>query len=284
MEKSQNKKKSKAINVILYIILALGLGIWLYPTAADYWNRRKTVHTTAVYQKTVETENEETLKQIWNDARAYNNQLYYGMLTLDSEKQKTCYNNQLNMNGDGMMGTIEIPAIKVSLPIFHTSTEEVLQTAVGHVEQSSLPVGGENTHCVLSAHRGNTSAKLFTNLDMLQKGDIFILNILDQTMTYEIDNIIVVEPEDVKWLQISPGQELCTLVTCTPYGINTHRLLVRGHRVESTQEKKGLRVAADAIQIEPIITAPIAAMPWLFMLMILLAVTRRRRKTKEVKI
>jgi len=180
MEKTQKKKNNSVINVILYLILVVGAGIWFYPTAADYWNTRQSKRTTDIYQKKMDTMSEETLTRMWNDAREYNEQVHRGTGGMNEAEKEAAYQRLLNLNGDGMMGTIEIPAIKVSLPIFHTSSEEVLQTSVGHVEQSSLPVGGESTHCVLSAHRGNPSAKLFTNLDVLQVGDTFILNILDR--------------------------------------------------------------------------------------------------------
>ena len=154
----------------------------------------------------------------------------------------------------------------------------MLQIAIGHIEGSSLPVGGENTHCVLSGHRGLPSAKLFTNLDQLTEGDTFILSVLDETLTYEVDQILIVEPDEVDALAIEEGKDYCTLVTCTPYGINTHRLLVRGHRVENAKESAAIRVTADAMQVEPVIVAPLAAVPMLFVLLIVLLVKTRRKK------
>ncbi len=168
----------------------------------------------------------------------------------------------------------------MSLPVYHGTEESVLQIAVGHLDWSSLPVGGESTHCVLSGHRGLPSAKLFTNLDKLREGDIFLLRILDEVLTYEVDQILIVEPQEVGALQIVEGQDYCTLVTCTPYGINTHRLLVRGHRIDNVEEAKTVRVTADAVQIEPLLMAPIVAIPILLLLLILLLLPKRS-KTKH---
>ena len=178
------------------------------------------------------------------------------------------------------MSYIEIPSINCALPIYHGTDEAVLQIAVGHIAGTSLPVGGESTHCVLSGHRGLPSAKLFTNLDQLTEGDVFLIRTLDETLTYEVDQIRIVLPTDLSELQIIPGQDLCTLVTCTPYGINTHRLLVRGHRIENSEDASDIRVTADAMQIDELVVAPIVAVPMLLMLLvILLAGTRRRRKS-----
>ena len=168
--------------------------------------------------------------------------------------------------------------IQCSLPIYHGTEESVLQIAVGHIEGSSLPTGGAGTHCVLSGHRGLPSAKLFTDLDQLAEGDTFILRILDETLTYEVDQIRTVEPYELDDLGIEEGKDYCTLVTCTPYGINTHRLLVRGRRVDNQPEARTVRVTADAMQIEPVLVAPLVAVPMLFVLLILLLVKTRRKK------
>jgi sortase A len=176
------------------------------------------------------------------------------------------------------MGYIEIPEIDVSLPIYHGTEDPVLQVAIGHLEWSSLPVGGESTHCVLSGHRGLPSAKLFTDLDKLREGDTFLLRVLDEILTYEVDQILIVEPQDTAALEIVEGEDYCTLVTCTPYGINTHRLLVRGHRIDNIEEVKTVRVTADAVQLEPMLVAPVVAVPMLLILLILLLLPRRRKK------
>ena len=176
------------------------------------------------------------------------------------------------------MGYIEIPSINCSLPIYHGTDEAVLQIAVGHLEWSSLPVGGENTHCVLSGHRGLPSARLFSNLDKVVEGDVFMLRVLDEVLTYEVDQILIVEPQELDALQIVEGKDYCTLVTCTPYGVNTHRLLVRGHRIENLKDAKNVRITADAVQIEPLLVAPIVAIPMLLLLLILLLLPVRPKK------
>lgn len=177
------------------------------------------------------------------------------------------------------MGYIEIPTINISLPVYHGTEDAVLQIAVGHLEWSSLPVGGEDTHCVLSGHRGLPSAKLFTNLDKLVVGDKFVMRVLDEVLTYEVDQILIVEPTDVSTLIIEAGKDLCTLVTCTPYGINSHRLLVRGHRIENQEEAQAIRVTSDAIQIEPLIVAPAVALPMLLVLLMILLVSGGKTKS-----
>ena len=179
------------------------------------------------------------------------------------------------------MGYIEIPNIDVSLPIYHGTEESVLQVAVGHVEWTSLPVGGESTHCVLSGHRGLPSARLFTNLDKLNVGDTFVLRVLDEVLTYEITQILIVEPSDTEALTVREGEDLCTLVTCTPYGINTHRLLVCGKRTENAVRTKNVRVVSDAVRLEPLVIAPVAAAPVLLVLVILLLTGGKKRRNRK---
>ena len=177
------------------------------------------------------------------------------------------------------MSYIEIPSIDCSLPIYHGTDEGVLQKAIGHIPGSSLPVGGKSTHCVLSGHRGLPSAKLFTDLDQLKEGDTFLLRTLDETLTYQVDQILIVEPDELEALQIEEGEDLCTLVTCTPYGVNSHRLLVRGHRIANQADASSIRVTADAVQIDPILVAPVVGVPILVILLIgLLARTRKKRE------
>ena len=192
-----------------------------------------------------------------------------------SEEQQKQYDSLLNFDGTGNMGYINIPKINVELPIYHGTSDSVLQTSIGHLEETSLPVGGESTHTVLSGHRGLPSAKLFTDLDKLTEGDTFTLNILNQTLTYEVDQIRIVEPTDLSDLQIEEGQDLCTLVTCTPYGINTHRLLVRGHRIANQNGEA--QVIADALQIRPIYIMPFVAVPILLILIIAVLIFPKRR-------
>ena len=225
---------------------------------------------------------DDTYESIWREAKEYNAGLLerYNNFTL-TEEQAEKYDALLNIGGDGVMGYIEIPSIDVHLPIYHGTDDAVLQIAVGHLEWTSLPVGGESTHCVLSGHRGLPSARLFTDLDQLKEGDYFMLNILDETLTYEVDQIRIVEPEEVDKLTIIEGRDLCTLVTCTPYGVNSHRLLVRGHRVDNLEEAVTVRVAADAVEVEPLIVASILLVPTLILfLSVVLAVDRFRKLRK----
>ena len=265
--------------ILLLFILLIGLSLLLYPTVSDYWNSFHQTRAIATYAENVAKLDNAHYDRLWEDARAYNRTLglrsnpYYL-----AEEQKAEYERLLDVSGLGVMGYIEIPQIDVSLPIYHGTEESVLQIAVGHLEWTSLPVGGESTHCVLSGHRGLPSAKLFTNLDKLREGDTFLLRVLDEVLTYEVDQILIVEPQETAALQIEEGKDYCTLVTCTPYGINTHRLLVRGHRIDNMEEAKTIRVTADAVQIEPLLVAPIVAIPMLLILLVLLLLPRRRRK------
>ena len=275
------KKKGNFSTFILVLILLTGLSLLLYPSVSNYWNSLHQTKAIAKYAEDVVNLDNDTYDQLWQDAASYNQSLLTRSNPyLLSDEQKAEYDRLLDVSGLGVMGYIEIPSIDCSLPIYHGTEESVLQIAVGHLEWSSLPVGGESTHCVLSGHRGLPSAKLFTNLDKLREGDIFLLRILDEVLTYEVDQILIVEPQEVGALQIVEGQDYCTLVTCTPYGINTHRLLVRGHRIENIEEAKVVRVTADAIQIEPLLVAPIVAIPILLLLLILLLLPKRP-KTKH---
>ena len=265
--------------IVLVILLLIGLSLLLYPTVSDYWNSFHQTRAIATYAENVAALDNASYDAIWDAARQYNrNLLNRSNSFLLSEEQKAEYESLLDISGQGVMGYIEIPEIDVSLPIYHGTEDPVLQVAVGHLEWSSLPVGGESTHCVLSGHRGLPSAKLFTNLDKLREGDTFLLRVLDEILTYEVDQILIVEPQDTAALEIVEGEDYCTLVTCTPYGINTHRLLVRGHRIDNIEEVKTVRVTADAVQIEPMLVAPVVAIPMLLILLILLLLPRRRKK------
>ena len=272
------KKQSNFINIILVLILLVGLSLLLYPSVSDYWNSFHQSRAIAQYAKEVAAMDDEDYEKLWQEAVDYNKVLQErGINYVLNEEEKAEYESVLDVTGTGIMGYVEIPSIRCSLPIYHGTDESVLQIAVGHLEWSTLPVGGESTHCVISGHRGLTSAKLFTNLDQLVEGDIFMLRVLDEVLTYEVDQILIVEPQDTTSLQITKGEDYCTLVTCTPYGINTHRLLVRGHRIENVEESESARITADAMQIEPLMVAPIVALPILLILIILLLVPRRRK-------
>ena len=265
--------------IVLLFILLIGLSLLLYPTVSDYWNSFHQTKAITTYAENVAAHDNASYDAIWDAARQYNRNLCSRSNSfLLSEEQKAEYESLLDISGLGVMGYIEIPEIAVSLPIYHGTEDPVLQVAVGHLEWSSLPVGGESTHCVLSGHRGLPSAKLFTNLDKLREGDTFLLRVLDEILTYEVDQILIVEPQDTAALEIVEGQDYCTLVTCTPYGINTHRLLVRGHRIDNIEEVKTVRVTADAVQLEPMLVAPVVAVPMLLILLILLLLPRRRKK------
>ena len=260
----KKKKSGKVSNLLLILVFLAGLSLLLYPTVSDYWNSLHASRAVSEYAEQVNALDQDRYKDLWLQAVDYNRTLLdrVNSFTL-TEEQRSQYDSLLNLSGTGIMGYIEIPNINVSLPIYHGATEAVLQIAVGHLDWTSLPVGGESTHCVLSGHRGLPSAKLFTNLDKVVEGDTFSIRVLDEVLTYEVDQILIVEPTEVDALQIQPGKDLCTLVTCTPYGINSHRLLVRGHRVPNTPEASNVRLTSDAIQIEPLLVAPIAALPFL---------------------
>lgn len=272
--------KNKLTTILLILALFAGLSLLLYPTVSDYWNSLHASQAVADYAENVRNLEAEKYEQVLQDAKSYNQMLPYEQTTFAlSEEEKEAYDALLDISGTGVMGYIEIPTVNISLPVYHGTEDAVLQIAVGHLEWSSLPVGGESTHCVLSGHRGLPSAKLFTNLDKLVAGDKFIMRVLDEVLTYEVDQILIVEPTDVSTLIIEAGKDLCTLVTCTPYGINSHRLLVRGHRIENQDEAKAIRVTSDAIQIEPLIVAPAVALPMLLVLLVILLVPGGKTKS-----
>ncbi|MGI6316864.1 MAG: class C sortase [Christensenellales bacterium] len=276
------KKGSKWITIALLFVLLAGLSLLLYPSVSDYWNSFHRSRAIASYAEKVAEIDDDAYGQMWEDARAYNRSLVgkterYRM----TEEERAEYQKLLNVSGNGIIGYIEIPAIRCSLPVYHGTDEAVLQIAVGHIEGSSLPVGGENTHCVISGHRGLPSARLFTDLDKMVVGDTFVLRVLNEVLTYEVDQIRIVLPNELDDLKIEAGKDYFTLVTCTPYGINTHRLLVRGHRVENQAEARIVRVTADALQVEPLLVAPFVAIPLLLLLFIILLLPKRPRRFGE---
>ena len=274
--------KKHLSTIILVLVLVLGLGIMLYPTVSDWWNSFHQTRAIASYSDTVATMDNEIYDQLWQEAEAYNAALAQKANPyFFTEEDQALYDSTLNVSGTGVMGYIDIPEIKCTLPIYHGTSHAVLQIAVGHVEGTSLPVGGGGTHCVLSGHRGLPSARLFTDLDQLVAGDLFLLQILDETLTYEVDQIRIVLPTEVSDLTIEKGKDYCTLVTCTPYGVNSHRLLVRGHRVANEEAVAHVRVTADAIRIDPILVAPAAAVPMLLLLFIWLMAGGGRKKPKK---
>lgn len=268
--------KKHGTTIILILMLLAGLSLLLYPSFSNYWNSFHATRAIAGYAEKTASLDKAEYDAMLQAAHTYNQSEARGRggYVLDEEEMKE-YQSLLDMTGTGIMGYIEIDSIGVSLPIYHGTEDSILQIAVGHLEWSSLPVGGAGTHCVMSGHRGLPSAKLFTNLDYLVEGDTFVLRVLDEVLTYEVDQILIVEPDDVSALQIVPEQDLCTLVTCTPYGINSHRLLVRGHRVENEIASSLVRVTSDAVQIEPVLVAPVLAMPVLLLLLILLLLPKK---------
>lgn len=275
-------KKGNFSTAILILFFLIGLSLLLYPTISDYWNSFHSTHAITEYAEQVAELDNDRYAELWAEAQAYNERLRQKenrYMLSDEEREE--YESLLNISGSGIIGYVEIPLIQCSLPVYHGTDEAVLQTAVGHIEGSSLPVGGEGTHSVLSGHRGLPSAKLFTDLDRLTVGDRFLLRVLDETLSYEVDQILIVEPHETSALEIEAGKDYCTLVTCTPYGINSHRLLVRGHRVENHQESRSMRVTADAMQIEPVLAAPLVAAPMLLVLLAALLISTGRKKKTD---
>lgn len=266
--------------IILVCVFAIGLSLLLYPSVSNWWNEKVSTRAIAKYDSLVAEISEDDYSTYFEAANEYNAAIAaLGSATAISLPDLIeGYDETLDISGTGIMGYITIEKINVQLPIYHGTSTGVLQIAAGHLEGSSLPVGGESTHCVISAHRGLPSAKLFTDLDQLEVGDLFTITVLDQVLTYEVDQITIVEPDQIEALYIEEGKDYCTLMTCTPYGINSHRLLVRGVRTESA-EKALIYVTSEAYQIDTIIVASAAAVPMLLALLIVLLVsTRRKRK------
>ena len=248
----------------MVLVFVVGLSLLLYPTISDYWNSFHQTQVISGYGDSVARLDEISYDYVWQAARQYN---------ADLLKE----DNRFFPTED--MHERYLSLLSVRLPIYHSTDEAVLQVAVGHIEGSSLPVGGAGTHCLLSGHRGLPSAKLFSSLDQMAVGDVFMLHVLDETLTYEVDQILVVLPEEISELEIDPEQEYCTLVTCTPYGVNSHRLLVRGHRVENAEETAPVRITNGASQISEWLVAPFVAIPVVLILMLIRRIFRRKRKS-----
>lgn len=270
--------KNHRSTILLILILLIGLSLMLYPSFADWWNSFHSSRAIASYVDQVVNIDDAQYEELWDAAWDYNQSLLHRPNDfLLSDEQQEIYKSLLDIGGNGIMGYIEIPVIDVMLPIYHGTKESVLQIAVGHLDWTSLPVGGAGSHCVVSGHRGLPSARLFTDLDRLEVGDVFMLHVLNEILTYEIDQILIVEPRDTDPLLIEPGKDLCTMITCTPYGINSHRMLVRGHRIESLEEAKVIRITADAVRIEPLMVAPFVAVPILLVLLIILLLPKQKK-------
>ena len=267
--------------IILILIFLVGLSVMLYPPVSDAVNRKHQSRAVAGYAEEVEQLSDADYQTYFDATDAYNRQLNTTPNAFYKPDLVSGYAQTLDISGTGIMGYITIPKISVELPIYHGTDEGVLQVAAGHLEGSSLPVGGAGTHAVISAHRGLPSAKLFTNLDELEVGDRFTITVLNRVLTYEVDQISIVLPTEIDQLLPTEGMDYVTLMTCTPYGINTHRLLVRGKRVETTESQKHIRVAADAFRIEPIIVAPILAIPMLLAALVGVLVAPHLRKRSK---
>ena len=272
-------KKSK-IGIFLVLMLFIGVCGLLYPSVSQYWNTKTQTQAVENYQEILNSLKPEDYDAYFLEASAYNDALRDLKSPLLDYHQLEGYQKILNVNGNGIMGYISIPKLGVEIPLYHGISAEVLNIACGHLEGTSLPVGGESTHSVLSAHRGLPHARLFTDLDKMELGDTFQITILNQTFTYQVDQIKVVRPDEVDDVQIIEGEDLCTLLTCTPYGINSHRLLVRGTRIENAAPK--LYVTSDAYQIDSLVATPVVAAPILLVLLVVLMVKYRDKGSKPL--
>ena len=287
------KKSHRVSNTILVLILLAGVAIAGYPMFSEYWNSMHQSRAIMGYAERVAELSNDEYVSVWEDALEYNRRLSsdpnpWAMTDEDIDE----YERQLNVDGTGNMGFISIPKIDVNLPVYHGTSDAVLQTSIGHIDGTSLPAGSIHpdpdqydkveyaSHSVLSGHRGLPSAKLFSDLDAMEVGDVFYLTILDQTLTYQVDKISVILPEDSSELSLFPGKDYCTLMTCTPYGINTHRLLVRGVRVENDKELLDVRVTADALKVEPLYVVPFIAAPVLLLLILWVVLFPGKKKRR----
>lgn len=281
-KKPKRQRRGPSVStIILVLILLTGIGILLYPSVSDWWNSMHSTRAIAGYVTAVEDLSGPEREEMLEAAREYNAQLPNGVNFTLTEEQLEEYNGLLDITGTGIMGYVQITAIGVNLPVYHSVDESVLQIAVGHIPGSSLPVGGERTHAVLSGHRGLPSAKLFTDLDQIVEGDTFTVNILGETVTYMVDQIRIVLPEETDELAIQEGRDYCTLVTCTPYGVNTHRMLVRGKRIDNIAGE--VVVTAEAVRIPTYVVIPAIGIPLLFIILVIMLIYYRRlgpRKTE----
>ena len=277
-------RKHKTV-IFLTLGFLVGICILLYPAFSSYWNSKTQSRAITNYESVLENLKPEDYAAIFENAHAYNKALYETDFPLTDYPDVPGYSDTLCITGNDMIGYLKIDRIGVELPIYHGTSDSVLSRGVGHLQGSSLPVGGENTHSVMSAHRGLPSAKLFTDLDRMEIGDTFQIVVLDQVLTYQVDQIKVITPREISDLQIVEGMDYCTLFTCTPYGINTHRLLVRGVRIETIKEKPAIYVSNEAFRIEPLLVTPAVAAPMLLVLLIHLLVKYREppKNTQQKK-
>ena len=282
MKRDNNKKTSKLPTIILCIILLAGVCIMAYPTVSDLWNARHATRSIASYIEQVDNTSQAMKEELLQEADDYNRTLDLGVHFKLDEEAYARYESVLDITGTGIMGYVQIPSIHVNLPVYHGTDEAGLQIAAGHIAGSSLPTGGAGTHAVISGHRGLPSARLFTDLDRLVEGDIFMVTVLDRVCTYQIDQIHIVFPEEIADLAIEEGKDYMTLVTCTPYGINTHRMLIRGHRIGTPESGGSVIVTAEAVRVAPVIVFFGIAVPLLFVTAaVSLAVSNARGRKKS---
>ena len=272
--------KPNKIGILLVLMLFVGVCGLLYPSVSQYWNSRTQTQAVENYREILEAMKPEDYSAYFEEAHAYNAALNELSFPLTEYRRLEGYNDLLNISGSGIMGYISIPKLGVELPLYHGISDEVLNTACGHLEGTSLPIGGENTHSVLSAHRGLPHAKLFTDMDKMEIGDTFTLTVLNQTVTYQVDQIKIVRPDEINDIQIVDGEDYCTLLTCTPYGINSHRLLVRGTRIENAAPV--LHVTSNAFRIDSLVATPVVAAPILLILLIILMIKYRDKGSKPL--
>ena len=272
--------KRDKIGILLVLMLFIGVCGLLYPSVSQYWNSKTQTRAVENYQAILDSLKKEDYTAFFQAAEEYNSALYGLEDHLRDYRLLEGYEEILNVSGNGIMGYVAIQKLGVELPVYHGISTEVLNIACGHLEGTSFPVGGESTHCILSAHRGLPHAKLFTDLDKMELGDTFTVTVLDQTVTYQVDQIKVVRPNEIDDVRIVEGQDHCTLLTCTPYGINSHRLLVRGTRIENAPPV--LYVTSDAYRIDSLVATPVVAAPILFILLIVLMVKYRDKGSKPL--
>ncbi len=282
------KKKSKKYYIALALLFLIGLSILLYPLLSDQWNSRREKALVNQYTKTIaDHTSQEQMEEMLSAARAYNEQINEESIpdafSIRDGLEDKDYEALLNVEADGMMGYVEIPVIGQTIPIYHYTTEESLKKGAGHLFGSSLPIGGENTHAVISAHRGLPSAKLFTDLNLVKEGDVFYIHILDETLAYEVDQILTVEPEETESLAIQEGEDLVTLVTCTPYAVNTQRLLVRGHRVDYEQAKESERTPVSGINNPSILMLGLCVLIGIAIAVVIVGLSSKLKKKKPNK-
>lgn len=272
--------KRDKVGILLVLMLFIGVCVLLYPSFSQYWNTKTQTRAVENYQDVLASIQKEDYSAYFEQAQDYNRRLARLKDPLLDYDELTDYEDVLDVAGTGVMGFISIEKLGVELPIYHGVSSEVLNIACGHIEGTSLPVGGESTHAALSAHRGLPHAKLFTDLDKMELGDTFTVTILSETVTYQVDQIKVVKPDEIDDIRIIEGEDHCTLVTCTPYGINSHRLLVRGTRIENAAPK--LYVTSNAFMIDSLVATPVVAAPMLLICLIVLLLKYRNKGSKPL--